>query len=106
MLPNFLMALGVILLLAGAYLKIKATADPTEEPEAPAAEAPTPPTDEGKGLAFEQWVAERFPRDLFQLIHWHSDKRADNGRYAEGDRDPDMEVDLTIAKRTFAFAVE
>jgi len=105
MLPNLLIALGVALVLAGAFLKLRNTA--ATEPVAQEAPAPTTGlTDEEKGLAFEQWVADRFPKESFELKHWRSDKMSANGRYAESNKDPDMEVDLVLGRKRYPFAVE
>ena len=64
MLANLLLVVGLVALLAGAYLKF-AGDHKAAQPMAAAAAAPataTPLTDEENGLAFEQWVADRFPK--------------------------------------------
>ncbi len=105
MVPNLLMALGLVLILAGAFLKLRS---PTAA-EVAAMEAPAPTSglsDEEKGYAFERWVADRFPKQSFDLKHWRSDKMTPNGRYAESNKDPDMEVDLVLGTKRYPFAVE
>lgn len=108
MLANLLLVVGLVALLAGAYLKFAGDPKPVP-PMAAAAAAPataTPLTDEEKGLAFEQWVADRFPKRSFELRHWRSDKISGTGRYAESNRDPDLEVDLVLGSNRYPFAVE
>lgn len=53
MLPNLLIALGIVLVLAGAYLKLRSPA--ATLPVAKESPATTGLTEEEKGLAFEQW---------------------------------------------------
>ncbi|MBL0128031.1 MAG: hypothetical protein IPP83_11380 [Flavobacteriales bacterium] len=74
-----------------------------------AKEAPAPSTglsEEEKGPAFEEWVADRFPKVSFERKHWRSDKITAAGRYAESNKDPDMEVDLVLGRTHYPFAVE
>jgi hypothetical protein len=104
MLPNLLIALGIVLVLAGTYLKLRSPA--ASEPLAKEAPATAGLTEEEKGVAFEEWVADRFPKLSFELKHWRSDKRSAAGRYAESNKDPDLEVDLVLGSRRYPFAVE
>lgn len=112
MLPNLLIALGLVLVLLGAYLKMRGPAEPS--PAVGIANTTTPPAEvstpelsaEEKGVAFEQWVADRFPKERFRIKHWRSDKMSPTGQYAESNKDPDLEVDLLLGRNSHPFAVE
>jgi hypothetical protein len=58
-----------------------------------------------KGLAFEQWVFQRFDRNYFTIKDWRSDKSA-NGNFAESAKYPDFEIEFRLRDKRFSFAVE
>lgn len=60
---------------------------------------------EDKGLEFEKFVVKHFGKKYIKLKEWRSDKFID-GRYAESNRYPDMELELILEKGVFPFAVE
>lgn len=62
---------------------------------------------EQKGLAFEKWVINHFPKQYYKLIDWKGDKIVD-GRYPESSRYPDLEFELQLhgGKITERFSVE
>ncbi|MBK8615364.1 MAG: hypothetical protein IPN85_18325 [Flavobacteriales bacterium] len=70
---------------AGLFLKFQrpAASTPTEATAAAPADAPAsvanPNENYDKGYAFEQWVADRFKRDVYKVKHWRSDKRSNEG---------------------------
>lgn len=102
MLPNLLIALGLVLAAAGVWLKFR------EQPEPAAVEVAqtTSATPEEKGRAFEEWVVHRLPQGLFALKDWRGDKVSAQGRYAESNGKPDFEVDLKLGPKRYPFAVE
>lgn len=50
---------------------------------------------EKKGLEFEKWVINHFPKKDYKLIDWKGDKIVD-GRYPESSRYPDLEFELNL----------
>lgn len=58
-----------------------------------------------KGVAFEGFVAGRFSKEYFNLIHWRSDKYV-NGIYALSNSDPDLEMEYRGGGQVVPFAVE
>lgn len=43
-----------------------------------------------KGHEFEKFIVPLFNKEYFKLKVWQGDKKADNGVYADSNRDPDM----------------
>lgn len=60
---------------------------------------------EKKGLDFEKYVVNKFPKKYYSIKEWRSDKRV-NGHYAETNTYPDLELILHLGKSEFTFAVE
>jgi hypothetical protein len=112
MLANLLIVLGLAALGAGLFLKWKSpepspmsegmSAPPAEEPSA----VVNPNEGYEKGLAFEKWVADRFKRDVYKVKHWRSDKRSNDGVYADSNSDPDLLVDFIMGQIHQRLAVE
>ena len=102
MLPNLLIALGIVLIASGAWLKFRE--QPTPAPVEVAKAAPASP--EEKGLAFEQWVVSHLSKQHHVVKDWRSDKKAPNGTYAESNQYPDVEVALHLHGKEYPFAME
>lgn len=60
---------------------------------------------EEKGRAFEEYVVSHFNKKYFTLKEWRGDKYYD-GNYAESNRYPDMEYELSLDGKIISFAVE
>ena len=60
---------------------------------------------EQKGQDFENYVVHKFSKKYYTLKEWRSDKYS-NGRYAEANTYPDMELTLHLGKNDYTFAVE
>lgn len=58
-----------------------------------------------KGLDFEKYVVSKFPKDYYAIKEWRGDKY-DNGRYAESNQYPDLELALKYHDEEYTFAVE
>ena len=116
-----LIVIGVVCILAGIILvqkekkQVTETVIPTETPapETPqtdVAETPEPAEQtlteaEQKGQDFETYVVHKFSKKYYTLKEWRSDKYS-NGRYAEANTYPDMELTLHLGKNDYTFAVE
>ena len=46
------------------------------------------------GFAFEQWVADQFPAESFEIVKWQGDKETTDGRRARESQNPDFEFEL------------
>lgn len=64
-----------------------------------------PETAKEKGYQFEQFVVNKFDRRYFTLKEWRSDKGID-GRYAESNKNPDLEFEFHLRTVRKTFAVE
>jgi hypothetical protein len=62
-------------------------------------------TSEKKGQQFEELIVSKFAKRYFVLKEWRSDKII-NGRYAESNKNPDLEFEFKFKNITKAFAVE
>jgi hypothetical protein len=58
-----------------------------------------------KGDQFEQFVVKKFDQQYFTLKEWRSDKCI-NGRYAESNKNPDLEFEFHLKGAKIIFAVE
>ncbi len=58
-----------------------------------------------KGDQFEQFVVKKFEQRYFTLKEWRSDKGI-NGRYAESNKNPDLEIEFHLKGVKTTFAVE
>jgi len=70
-----------------------------------AAEVIEVPDEHAKGKAFEEYIVALFPKSYFRIIEWRGDKYS-NGRYAESNRLPDLELRLETKSVQVPFAVE
>ena len=61
--------------------------------------------DEEKGRSFEEFIVSMFSKDYYKIIEWRGDKYY-NGRYAESNMLPDLELKLKTKKHEVVFAVE
>lgn len=61
--------------------------------------------DAEKGRAFEEFIVSMFSKDYYKIIEWRGDKYY-NGRYAESNMLPDLELKLKTKKHEVVFAVE
>lgn len=119
-----LIIIGLLCTLAGIVMvqkEKKATTEaeapaitaaaPAPEPVEPAEPATPQPEEkpltdaEQKGQAFENYVVHKFSKKYYTLKEWRSDKYS-NGRYAEANTYPDMELTLHLGKNDYTFAVE
>ncbi len=102
MLPNLLIALGLLLAAAGVWLKFRAQPAPAPVEVA----QPTTASPEEKGRAFENWVVSHLSKQHHVLKDWRSDKVAPNGTYAESNKYPDVQVVLRLHDKEYPFAME
>lgn len=58
------------------------------------------------GVDFEKYVVSLFNKDYFRIKNWTGDKIADNGNYAESNKNPDIEFYFQYDSRKYPFAVE
>lgn len=58
-----------------------------------------------KGMDFEKYVVSKFPKEHYAIKEWRGDKY-DNGRYAESNQYPDLELALKYHDEEYIFAVE
>jgi len=58
-----------------------------------------------KGDLFEQFVVKKFNQNYFKIKEWRGDKYID-GRYAESNMNPDLEVEFSLQGEKYRFAVE
>ena len=105
-----LIAVGVALVAWGVMVVMKpkggasAVADQVEQ----STEAQPEEMDNyAKGLAFEEFVVQRFNNKFFTVKEWRSDKQVD-GVFAESSQYPDLEINfkLEAAKIDVNFALE
>ena len=98
-----------------------ATTSATEQITAPATETATQPATQpqtpakaqdaeeadnhAKGQAFEQYVVSRFGKKYWSINEWRSDKGVD-GRYAESNMNPDLEMKLKLKDGEHLVAIE
>lgn len=102
MLPNLLIAFGLLLAAAGVWLKFRSAPEPAPV-EVAAAPKQSP---EEKGRAFENWVVSHLSKQHHVLKDWRSDKVAPNGTYAESNKYPDVQVALSLHGKEYPFAME
>ena len=111
-----LMIAGVVLFGMGAFILLNNKKQPIEAVQADtnlpesteAIPEPAPCVQlspQEKGLAFENFVLDRFNKEFFTLKIWQGDKYH-NGRYAEANRYPDMVMTFALSERNFTFAIE
>ncbi|MCK5720518.1 MAG: hypothetical protein KAH84_11325 [Thiomargarita sp.] len=62
-------------------------------------------TPKEKGDKFEQLIVNKFDKRYFILKEWRSDKGT-NGRYAESNKNPDLEFEFRLKNVQYMFAVE
>ena len=60
---------------------------------------------EQKGQQFEGWVVEHFNKKYYKILEWRGDKFV-NGRYAESNRYPDLELEYDFKEKKGKIAVE
>jgi hypothetical protein len=100
---NFQLSLfiGVPLIFAGVWLFIYRVRSAKEKPD----KRVGPETKYTIGYTFEQFIANRFPKEYFQVLDWRSDKGT-NGIYPTSNKHPDLEMEFKNAGTKIKFAVE
>lgn len=105
-LANILIALGILLLVAGGILKAtgkKDTVGPLGVMESDTTSVMSP---EENGHAFEEWVVNMFNHDAFIFKDWKSDKITKDGNFPENNQNPDLYFHLRRGGKFYPFAVE